>query len=470
MKLETEINHRGALVSIMAGTFMAALDTSIVNIAVPELMTYFQAPLPTIKLIVSVYMIGLVMIMPLSSWLKDHFGLYRLYLYGLIVFLLGTLLCSISGNFNLLVVARGIQAIGGGVITPTTMAIIASIYAPKERARILGLWGLGVVIGPAFGPTIGGIITQHFGWRGIFLLNIPLGLLGLLLAKKYLSPIDRNHVRNSTKFDFKGLFVFIASVICFFSFLNQLSNVSDFISFKTLILLAFAIVSLIAFVKIENSQLHPMVNLKLFSNSSFRACILVTFFRSMALYGGMLLLPVLLTVVMGYSETKAGMYLFPGTAFVAAFMPLAGRLAHSIGPRLVSQVGLVLLAASMFWFSRIEHSTAPWEIIFAMSLRGIALGLLVTPVTLALMSSVSTKEVTMASSINSLGQQLGGALGVTLFALLQQGLNSSAEKVVSGSLNAMEYSMRGTFMIASGIVMLALLAGKNLARYLLHDS
>ncbi len=106
MKSQEEINHRGALVSIMAGTFMAALDTSIVNIAVPELMSYFHAPLPTIKLIVSVYMIGLVMIMPLSSWLKDHLGLYHLYFYGLIVFLIGTLLCSISGNFNLLVIAR----------------------------------------------------------------------------------------------------------------------------------------------------------------------------------------------------------------------------------------------------------------------------------------------------------------------------------------------------------------------------
>jgi DHA2 family multidrug resistance protein len=402
------------LAVVMLGTIMSALDSSIVNVSLPNMMATLGTNVDEIEWVVTGYMLAFSTFMPLTAWLRDRMGYRYLYLASLLVFTFGSLLCGIAPNLPTLVVARVIQAAGGGAITPTGMAMIAEVFPPEERGRALALWGVGVIVGPALGPTLGGYLTEAFGWRSIFDINLPIGAVGLVAAARLVRP-DRPRAGTGKRFDLPGfvfLTVFLVSALLGLSKGNHEGWTSPYV----LTCAAISAVSFVLFVTVELLVEERILDLALFRSPQFSVAMVVTAARSVALYGGVFLLPLFLQNEMGLTEIDTGLLLLPGALVIGLTMPLAGRIAEKLGPRAPTLAGLALTAWFMWTYRRLDVTTSTWSVLYPTLIRGAGLGLLVTPVMTAAINAVPTPKAGMASSMLSLIQQIAGSLGIAILA------------------------------------------------------
>lgn len=447
-------NRRFVLIALTMGTFMAALDASIVNVSLPTMMRSLKGDLSDVEWVVNAYMIGFALVMPLTQWLKQRWGYFRLYFSSLFLFTAGSLLCGLSASLPLLIIARIIQAIGGGALTPTAMAALASIYPANERGRVMGLWGLGVVMGPAIGPTIGGILTEKLGWPSIFLINLPIGIYSLYLSFKHLRKLPNSREKNIPRFDVWGFVWLSIFTVTLLYGIGEIFNFHTSLIQKSVYALVIA-TSLVGFIIVEKKHLNPLIELNLFKNKIFRACIFLTFTRMASLMGGVFLLPFLLQDLMHYSETKTGLIMLPGALIVAALMPLSGKWSDKWGVRIVSFWGLSFIFFSMLFFAALGRQSSEALIYLVMIIRGVGIGLLVTPIAVATVNSVNSEKVALASSVSSLIQQIGGALGVSVLALIHQLYKNFQLNNGMDPLLTEELALRYCFGAAAFLVFLA---------------
>lgn len=399
---------------VMLGTLMSALDSSIVNVSLPAIMADFGSSLDDIEWVVTGYMLSFATLMPLTAWFRDRVGHKALFTVSLVVFTVGSVLCGVAWNLPTLIVARVIQALGGGAVTPTGMAMISEEFPPHERAKALGYWGMGVIVGPAFGPTLGGWLTNAFGWRSIFLVNLPIGIIGVLLAIAILKH-DKPHPDTHKPFDLWG-FSFLS--VFLIAFLLGLSK-GEHEGWTSAYIVTCGILSVIGFtgfMLVESLLPYRIVDVGLFKNPIFSSCIVVTIVRSIALYGGVFMLPIYLQQLRGLDEIESGVILLWGSLLIGVMMPLSPKLMSRFGPRLVTIVGLLGVALFMFMLRNIDVNTPTSEVIFATLVRGVGIGLMFTPVTAVALNSVSKRSAGMASSILNLLQQVGGSVGIAALA------------------------------------------------------
>jgi DHA2 family multidrug resistance protein len=402
------------LAVVMLGTVMSTLDASVVNVSLPNMMASLGASVDDIEWVITGYMLAFSTFMPLTAWLRDRIGYRVLYIASLAVFTGASVLCGLAPNLGVLVFARVIQAMGGGAITPTGMAMIAEVYPPERRGRALGVWGVGVMVGPALGPTLGGYLTELFGWRSIFNVNLPIGAVGLLLASRVLRRDTPRHVRKRG-FDLPGflfLSTFLVSALLALSKGNQEGWSSRYVLTCALVSAA----SFVLFLAVESVAQERILDLGLFRSGQFSVAMIVTCARSVALYGGTFLLPLFLQNQMGRSEIDTGLLMLPGALAIAAVMPLSGRIAERLGTRLPTVVGLAMTAWFLWTYRRLDVTTSTWNVLYPTLIRGVGLGLLVTPVMTAAINAVPTRKAGMASSMLSLIQQISGSLGIAVLA------------------------------------------------------
>jgi DHA2 family multidrug resistance protein len=399
---------------VMIGTLMGALDQSIVNVSLPAIMADFGASLDDIAWVVTGYMLAFATLMPLTAWFKDRIGHKALFVASLVVFTLGSILCGVAWNLPALIAARVIQALGGGAITPTGMAMISEEFHPNERAKALGYWGMGVIVGPAFGPTLGGWLTSLFGWRSIFLINLPIGILGVILAMTVLKA-DQPHAESRRPFDVWG-FCFLTTFLI--SFLLGLSK-GEHEGWSSAYIVTCAILSVVGFtgfLLVESILPYRIVDITLFKLPVFSACMAVTVVRSVALFGGVFLLPLYLQQLRGLDEISSGVLLLWGSLLIGVMMPIAPKLMDRFGPKAVTIAGLLGVALFMFMLRDIDVNTSMSDVIIATLVRGIGIGLMFTPVTAVALNSVPKASTGMASSMLNLVQQVGGSIGIAALA------------------------------------------------------
>jgi len=402
------------LLVVMVGTLMAALDTSIVNVSIPAIMADFGASLDDIEWVVTGYMLAFASLMPLTAWMRDRVGHKDLYIGSLIIFTAGSVLCGMAWNTPSLVIARVIQAIGGGALTPTGMAMISEVFEPHERGRAMGYWGIGVILGPAFGPTIGGYLTKSFGWPTIFLINLPIGILGVWASLKILMP-DKPSKEHHRPFDGWG-FAFLTIFLVTFLFGISKGEHEGWTSPIIVWCGILAVSGFTGFLLVESLLPHGIIDLELFKFPVFTVSMILTATRSMALFGGVFLLPVFLQQVKGLDEIESGLILLPGSLIIGLFMPIAGRMSEKVGPRYLALAGLVALAIFMYMYRDINANTSNWDIIFPTLVRGFGISFLMAPLMATMMNSVPKHKAGMASSMMNIIQQVGGSLGIAVLA------------------------------------------------------
>jgi EmrB/QacA subfamily drug resistance transporter len=402
----------------MIGTLMSALDASIVNVSIPAIMADFGVGLDDIEWVITSYMLAFASLMPLTAWLRDRMGHKDLYILSLIVFTAGSLFCGLAWNLPTMIVARVLQAAGGAAITPTGMAMITETFEPHERGKALGFWGMGAVMGPAFGPTVGGFLTKQFGWPSIFLINLPIGVIGVVLARMILKA-DKPHPNTHRPFDAAG-FVFLAVFLVSFLLGMSKGGSEGWTSTYVLTCGALAIVSFVGFLLVESQVPNRIMDITLLKNPVFAACFSLTAVRSIALYGGTFLLPVFLQNFKNLDEVESGLILLPGSLLMGILMPFAGRLGDKMSPRIMGLIGFFLLGLFFFEYKDLSVETSNWGVIWPTIIRGVAIAMLIAPLTATAMNAVPKRAAGMASSMLNIVQQVGGSVGIAVLSVVLQ--------------------------------------------------
>lgn len=445
-------NKNAVIIPLMLGTFMAALDNSIVNISLPVMQKQFKVEVDDIQWVITAYMLAFCVFMPLTNWLKDKIGLYKMYLISICVFICGSVLCGLAPSLSLLLPARILQALGGGALTPVALAMLSSVFTEEERGKVMGWWGLGVVVGPALGPTLGGALTQYFGWPSIFFVNIPFGVLAFWLSVKYLKEIGKKS-GDAPRFDMTG-FIFFTLFIVLFQYSIARIEKAGFASAELYLTFVISLLSLFIFIETERRKDAPLLDLSLFTNGSFVSGILVTMVRSVALFGGLFLLPFLLQGLMGYSELETGLLLLPASAAIAALMPVSGKWSDKHGARAISIAGLILIAVSTMGLGLLNKGSSIAAIVIPMVIRGIGLAFLFSPISAAIINSVPNEKSATASSFYSLFMQVGGSIGISIIAVLHQYLLHHYQQQGKGA-EAEHIALQGGFFLSTAIILLA---------------
>jgi len=427
------------LISVMFGIFMIILDATVVNVAFPTLRREFGATLADAQWVLSIYVLSLGVTTPVSGYLADRFGIKRVYLFGLAVFVVGSFLCGLAPSLGWLIAARALQGFGGGVAQPLGPAQLYRAFPPKEQGTALGYFGIVLVFAPALGPVLGGLLVDANLWRLIFFINIPVGIIGVFLGSRFL--LDYR-VERKPAFDPLGL---ITAVIGFGSVLYaaSIAETNGWTGTATLTAFAIGIAALIAHVVIELYVVkEPMTSLRLFRNTIFLNAALVGYVATVALFSAEFLMPVYLQAFRGRTALETGYILLAVAVTSGIATPLAGRLYDKIGPRMNLIVGFAILCINTWQLSQIEGTTPISYILFLLALRGLAVGLTLQTSFVAALSSVPLNNLPRGSSLLNSTRFVVQAVSVAALATV---FSSS----ISADIRAQQDAMQETQVTAS---------------------
>ena len=406
-------NYRWVVLGIiMMGTFVAILDSSIINVALPRMMSTFGVNRDQIEWVSTGFMLSSAVTMPLVGWLISRLGHKVLYLSALIVFTIGSAACAFAWSYNALIGARIIQAVGGGAMMPVGMAIVASLFEPHERGKALGIWGTGVMVGPTFGPTLGGYLTDYYGWRTIFSINIPFGILTLLIGAIIMKR-EQSDQRSGFPFDWWGyIFLFMALITGLLA-LSKGQN-KGWSSTYIQTCLAFSLIGFVMFIAVESTVRHPLLDLSLFRHRNFTLSMVLAIFRSVGLYGGLFLLPIFLQNLAGFTPIKAGIWMMPGGIVMGIMMPISGRMADRYNPRWLVTFGTAITGLSMLVYGYLDPLSGAAMILLPQMIRAVGISFMMAPLMTAAINVLPLEKIATASSFLNVAQSVGGSFGIAM--------------------------------------------------------
>lgn len=345
----------------MLGLIMAIIDASIVNVALNDMAGNLGSSVDEIGWVATGYILANVIVMPLNGWLTARFGRRNFYAACVAIFTVASLLCGTATNVWQLVFYRVIQGLGGGALQPTAQAILFESYPPERRAGAMAIFGLGAMVGPALGPTLGGIIVDNYSWPLIFYINIPIGIVAFLMTLAFIrDPVYLK--RDTSSIDYAGLGLLTAGVASL-QYVLERGQREDWFSSTTIVLLTVvAVVSLVVFCVKEWYDPNPLVNLRVFKSRAFTAGNLIGVVTGFGLFGTALVIPLFLQNVLGFTATETGFALLPGALATAVSMPIASRLVAKVDGRLMIAFGMVVFAISAWWMGGLNQSSGYWNV------------------------------------------------------------------------------------------------------------
>jgi EmrB/QacA subfamily drug resistance transporter len=405
---------------VIIGVFMAILDSTIVNIAIPRLQSVFGADLHSVQWVLTAYILAQGVATPAAAFLANRLGIKRFYIMSLAAFTLGSALCGLAWNLPLLITFRVVQAVGGAALFPLSLALIFREFPPQERGTALGLFGVPALLAPALGPTLGGYLVTYADWPIIFYVNVPIGIAAVILASIFLREL-RDETRQS--FDAVGFIFSTIGLACVLYGLSSASTdgwgsttVVSTLIVGSLALVIFVVVELV----IINSGGYPLLDLRIFTNASFTISTIANVFVVFALFGGLFLLPIYLQILRGQSAFQAGLLLLPQALASMVSVVVGGRLVDRFGVRVVVIPGLLILAVASWQLSFITANSPYWWLQTMIILRGLALGLVGQPLILSALSEIRPQKLTQASSLSTVVRAVSSSLGVAVLATLVQ--------------------------------------------------
>ncbi len=392
----------------LIGAFMSILDSSIVNVAIPTIMNVFNAATSDVQWVSTIYLLAQGVVVPLSGWLGDRFGFKRLYMVSLAGFVVGSLLCGLAWDLNSLIVARVIQAIGGGMIMPTMMSMVYRIVPREKIGTGMAIFGLALMMGPAIGPTLGGYIVEYVDWRWIFTINLPIGIIGILLAWMVLPEFQSKH---PGKLDIGGA---VTAAVTLFSVLLALSKGQEWgwTDERTILLFATSFFGLVLFVYTQLTSKNPLLDLRVFKYRSFLVSNVLVIVTTIGLYAGMFFIPLFLQSIRGLGAMETGILMMPGALASGAMMAVVGRLYDKVGPRPLVVVGILGLAVLTYNFHNLNLVTATSTIMIWNFLRGGVMAFANMPAQTAALVDVPVELIGRASSISNIIRSVAGSFGI----------------------------------------------------------
>ncbi len=405
------------LITVMVASFLGRLDGTIVNLALPQIIKDFGITVSQASWISTAYIIANAIFVPIFGKLGDLIGRKKLYIAGIVGFVISSVLAGLSFNLESLIIFRVLQAITVSIDYPIALSIIAYTFEDKsQRAQAMGLWSAIFAVSAVFGPLLGGPLIDHFSWRSVFYINLPIGAVGTYLAWKYIEETVKE-TKGLKNFDIAGALLLGISLGVLVLVLDQ-GQGWGWMSVKSWISYIVTTISMYAFVKTEKNAKEPVVDLKFFKIPAFTAAIITSFITFMGMMGGMFILPVFIQNYLGYTVTQTGLLFIPMAIGMMIAAPLGGKLSAKIEPRYLTAVGMLIGAYAMYSFSGIDIKWTGWDVAYRMFIMAFGLGIGMAPLTNAATSTVPVHEIGIASSVLSLARNIAGAFGIAIFATI----------------------------------------------------
>ena len=401
--------------TVTMATFMEILDTSVANVALPHIAGGLSAGQDESTWVLTSYLVSNAIVLPVSGWISSMIGRKRFYMTCVALFTLSSLLCGLAPTLPLLIIFRVLQGAGGGGLQPSEQAILADTFAPAQRGMAFAIYGMAVVAAPALGPTIGGWITDNYSWRWIFFINVPIGVLSLILTSRLISdpPYLRQKRSAGIKIDYIG-FGLLALGLGFLQVVLDKGQREDW--FETPYITVFSIVCLLCLVGVvfwELRQKYPIIEIQLFKDRTFRMACFMLFIVGFALYGTTVLLPQFAQTLMGYTAELAGLMLTPGGFCIMVLMPIVGILVSRYDARWLIALGLVILSLSLFYMTHFNLEMDFKTMMIARMFQASGLAFLFVPINTAAYAYLPREKNNAASGLINLARNIGGSVGIS---------------------------------------------------------
>jgi DHA2 family multidrug resistance protein len=406
-------------ITVMLPAIMEIIDTSVANVALPHMQGSLNAGTDEVTWVLTSYLVANAVVLPMTGWLSRVFGRKRFLMTCIVLFTLASLLCGAAPNLAALVFFRILQGAAGGALIPISQAILMETFPPNQRGMAMAIFGVGAMFGPIVGPALGGWITDNMSWRWIFYINLPIGIIAMIMCAFFI--FDPDYLRRKAgafRVDYWGIFLLVAGMGSLQVVLDK-GQQEDW--FNSSFIIGFSMVTLLslaALIWVELRHEHPIINLRLFKNVSFSAGNLIMFVVGFALYSSIMLIPLFLQTLMGYSATDAGMVMAPGGVATLITMPLVGAALAKRDGRKIVFVGLLLGAAAMFIMQGLNLQGAFWNYTWPRIVLGFGLAMIFVPLTTVTLASISREEMGNATGMFSLLRNIGGSVGIAVAATL----------------------------------------------------
>lgn len=413
-----EYGSRRVIITITA-IFCALLeivDTTIVNVAIPNMRGSLGSTLTEVAWVVTAYAIGNVIIVPMTSWLAQQFGRRNYFAASIIIFTVCSFLCGNAHNIWELVAFRFMQGLGGGALLVTSQTIITESYPPEKRSMAQAIYGLGVIIGPTLGPPLGGYIVTNYSWPYIFYINIPIGVIATLLTLRYVRSPKYGEKSSSRDIDWLGIGL-LAITVGALQYVLEKGQDDDWFNNHMIVLLSITtVLGLFFFIWRELTFRRPIVELRVLKNGSLRVGTILSFIMGFGLYGSTFIIPIYCQTTLGWTAQQSGMLMIPSALTTAFMMPLIGNmLQKGVPQKLLVSLGMLVFAGFTYWgFKILTPDTGEDNFFWMLILRGMGMGLLFIPITALSLSSLKGQQIGQGAAFTGMMRQLGGSFGIAL--------------------------------------------------------
>lgn len=441
------------LLAVVFGMIMVILDSTVVNVAISGLVETFGSDFSTMQWTVTSYTLALSAVIPLAGWMNDRFGAKRVFLISIVFFTLGSLLCSFATTPLQLIIYRIVQGLGGGMVAPIGMAMVFRLAPANKIGSVMAVLGVPMMLGPALGPVLSGWIMEYSTWHWLFLINIPIGIIAVIIGIKYLPSFQRQTVPALDKIGF------VLAPIAFAALAYAVNEGgTSWTSTQTIVALIVGTVALILFIIAELQKKEPLLELRVFKSSDFNRGIILSWLMQIALFGSFIIIPYYLQQMKGYSPFETGLMLLPQALASGMFMPIGGKLFDKLGARPVVIVGLSMITAGLFMFSLVKADTGMGYIIPTLMLMGGGMGMSMMPLNTHVLQAAPRKLVSRVTSLTSAAQQVMVSFAVAgLTGFLTSRLNHHGSASGGNMLVASEQAFQDVFLLAAAISFIGVL-------------
>ncbi len=449
------------LIAIVVGLFMVILDTTAVNVAIPVLADDLHSSLSLIQWTITGYSLAQAIVIPMAGWFSDRFGAKQTFIVSIILFTVGSILCAFAGTAEQLIAFRIVQGLGGGMVMPIAFAMTYRISPPESVGKIMGMMGVPVLLAPALGPVVSGYLVDYVNWKWIFLINIPVGIVGVLLSVLYLPKLPK---KASAPLDYAGIAI---APLAFGGLSYGLSEAGEgWSSAKTITGLAVGAVAMILFAVIElRRKKEPLLELRVFRSVQFTRGIVVQWGMQFSMFGLIFAIPYFMQRLMGMSAFEAGLWTLPQALASAVMMPFSGRLFDRIGARPLVVGGLVLVTVGAYLLSFIDPSDSPWLFLIPRMLIGFGTGMSFIALNTHLIQTAPKELVGKVTSLTSAAQQVFGSFAIAgLTTLLVNRTSYYAGKGEAPIPDAMSHAFHNVYLLIAILSAAGLLLALTLKR------